>query len=147
MNECRAAVERHHVLPFGAELQSGGGVRLRFFAPAAKAVQLEMEGHAPAAMHADGHGWHELQVRDAGAGARYRYRLPDGTAVPDPASRFQPEDVAGPSEVIDPAAFRWQVAAWHGRPWPEVVLYELHVGTFTPEGTLQAAAGLPAYAD
>ena len=91
-------------------------------------------------MQADGHGWHALQVPDAGAGTRYRYLLPDGTAVPDPASRFQPEDVAGPSEVIDPAAYRWKSSDWRGRRWSEAVLYELHVGTFTPEGTFQAAA-------
>jgi malto-oligosyltrehalose trehalohydrolase len=60
--------------------------------------------------------------------------------VPDPASRFQPGGVHAPSEVIDPCAHVWQHSAWHGRPWHEIVLYELHVGTFTPEGTYAAAA-------
>ena len=59
--------------------------------------------------------------------------------VPDPASRFQPRDVHGPSEVIDPGAFAWQDHAWHGRRWGEAVIYELHVGTFTPAGTFAAA--------
>jgi malto-oligosyltrehalose trehalohydrolase len=55
--------------------------------------------------------------------------------VPDPASRFNPEDVHGPGEVIDPEAFRWEDAGWRGRPWVDAVIYELHVGTFSPEGT------------
>jgi malto-oligosyltrehalose trehalohydrolase len=59
--------------------------------------------------------------------------------VPDPASRYQPDDAHGPSEVIDPAAYTWSDSAWLGRPWHEAVLYELHVGTFTPEGTFHAA--------
>ena len=98
-----------------------------------------MEQREAMPMLADGHGWHELTVTDAGAGNRYRYVLPDGTTVPDPASRFQPEDIAGPSEVIDPAAHAWQDGAWQGRPWSELILYELHVGTFTPEGSFRAA--------
>ena len=126
---------RHHKLPFGAELLAEGGVCFRLFAPAAERVQLAIEGRDAVAMQANGQGWHELAVADAGAGTRYRYVLPDGTAVPDPASRFQPEDVTGPSEVIDPVSFLWRQNDWRGRPWSEVVLYELHVGTFTAEGT------------
>ena len=132
---------RHHALPFGAELVPEGGVRFRFFAPGAKSVRLVIEGRDALAMQADGHGWHELLVGDAGAGARYLYELPDGMRVPDPVSRFQPEDVAGHSEVVDPGAYGWGDRAWQGRPWAEVVLYELHVGAFTPEGTLAAAVG------
>ena len=90
-------------------------------------------------MQADGRGWHELLVADAGPGTRYRFLLPDGTGVPDPASRFQPEDLEGPSEVIDPEAYIWQPTEWKGRRWSEAVLYELHVGTFTPQGTFRAA--------
>jgi len=141
VNDRRADVVRHHVLPFGAEIDPRGGVRFRFFAPAVRTVQLSIEGRGSLVLQADGHGWHELYVQDAGAGTRYRYVLPDGTHVPDPASRFQPEDVAGPSEVIDPAAYRWQDGGWKGLLWAQAVLYELHVGTFTPEGTLQAAQG------
>ena len=59
--------------------------------------------------------------------------------LPDPASRHQPEDVHGPSEVVDPAAHRWTDAAWRGRPWAEAVVYELHIGAFTPEGSFRAA--------
>lgn len=84
-------------------------------------------------------GWHEAVVADAGPGTRYRFVLPDGLAVPDPGSRFQPDDVHGPSEVIDPDAYAWATPDWRGRPWEEAVVYELHVGTFTPEGTFRAA--------
>ena len=68
-------------------------------------------------------------------GSRYRYQLQDGFRVPDPASRFQPDDVQGPSVVVDPAAYAWRHVAWRGRPWEEAVLYELHVGAFSAEGT------------
>lgn len=80
-------------------------------------------------------GWHRLRSAEARAGALYQFRIDGELAVPDPASRFQPRDVHGPSEVIDPAAYAWLDAGWRGRPWRETVLYELHVGTFTPEGT------------
>ena len=66
-------------------------------------------------------------------------QLPDGLRVPDPASRYQPQDVHGPSEVIDPSAYEWTDRDWRGRPWDEAVLYELHIGAFTPEGTFRAA--------
>ena len=72
---------------------------------------------------------------EARAGSRYRYRIDGKTEVPDPASRRNPDDIHGPSEVIDPAAFEWDDDAWRGRPWHEAVVYELHVGTFSPEGT------------
>ena len=89
-------------------------------------------------------GWHEATLQEAGAGTRYRFRIHDGTddeglLVPDPVSRFNPDDVHGESEVIDPEAFAWRDDAWRGRPWHEAVVYELHVGTFTPEGSYAAA--------
>ena len=86
-----------------------------------------------------GEGWHELVTDRARAGTRYRFVLPDGLRVPDPASRYQPEDVHGPSEVIDPAAYIWGDAGWNGRAWEDAVVYELHIGAFTPEGTFRAA--------
>ncbi len=70
---------------------------------------------------------------------RYTFELPNGHHVPDPASRFLPEDVLGPSEIIDPLAFEWTDRGWTGRPWEETILYELHIGTFTPDGTFRAA--------
>ena len=79
------------------------------------------------------------------AARRYRYRIDGGQDVPDPASRFSPTTCTARAAVVDPAAFEWRDERWRGRPWDEVVIYELHVGTFTPEGTFagdQAAARL-----
>ena len=139
---------KRHQLPAGAILlgdgmQDGGGVRFRFWAPGSAAVGLLLEGRGRDAsgilcMQALADGWHELTVESAGPGTLYRFVLPDGLKVPDPASRFQPQDVHGPSEVIDSAAYDWGVA-WEGRSWDEIVLYELHIGAFTPEGTFAAA--------
>ncbi len=132
---------RTHAVPAGATLLEGGGTRFRLWAPGCQSVGLLLEDAAPGeplGMTALAGGWHELTVASAGAGTLYRFVLPDGTRVPDPASRFQPQDVQGPSEVIDPAAYDWTVP-WTGRTWNEIVLYELHVGAFTPEGTFRAA--------
>jgi malto-oligosyltrehalose trehalohydrolase len=126
-------------MPFGAEVRPNGEVRFRLWAPPHARIALEIEGAAKLPMQALDGGWHELVTERAHPGSRYRFVLPDGMRVPDPASRHQPEDVHGPSEVIDPAAYRWREVAWHGRPWHEAVLYELHVGAFTPEGTFAAA--------
>ncbi len=81
-----------------------------------------------------GQGWFELITSDTRAGDLYQFQV-DGAKVPDPASRFQPADVHGPSQLIAPKEFNWTDAQWNGRPWEEAALYELHVGTFTPEGT------------
>ncbi|WP_431190051.1 malto-oligosyltrehalose trehalohydrolase [Desulfurivibrio dismutans] len=91
------------------------------------------------AMAAAGEGWFELISHRAAAGDLYCYRIDGGLLVPDPASRFQPAGVHGPSRVVDPAARSWPDRAWPGRPWAEAVVYELHIGGFTPEGTLAAA--------
>lgn len=126
---------RHrHVMPFGAELIDGGGVCFRFWAPGVAAAALCIDAAAERPMAAVGGGWFELIVPTAQAGSRYRFRLPDGLQVPDPASRRNPDDVHGPSEVIDPDAFAWPDDPWCGRPWGEAVIYELHVGAFTPGG-------------
>jgi malto-oligosyltrehalose trehalohydrolase len=80
-------------------------------------------------------GWFRRVAQSARPGTRYRYRIDGDLRVPDPASRWNPEDVHGPSEVVDPAGFDWHDDDWTGRPWQEAVIYELHVGTFSPEGT------------
>lgn len=132
-----------HSMPFGAEALEGGGVRFRIWAPDVQQVCLEwLQGDAwqSFVMRRDDEGWHEHVLREATAGQRYRYRMPDGLRVPDPASRCNPDDVHGPSEVIDPRAYQWTDAHWSGRPWKEAVIYEMHVGAFTPEGTFAAAA-------
>ncbi len=124
-------------MPFGAEL-TDDGVRFRLWAPAAEKVDIQLEGpgaHKRIPMQAVGAGWFESITRSADAGTLYRYRVDDDVAVPDPASRFQPHDVLGPSAVVDPAAHVWTQTDWRGRPWHETVLYELHVGTFSSEGT------------
>ncbi len=136
------AIAGQHRMPYGAELQPGGDVRFRLWAPAAEHIEVALQGlQHPLAMEPVGGGWHELVTGEATSGSRYQFRLPDGTRVPDPASRFQPEDVHGPSEVMDPASFSWNDDAWENRPWSEAVLYELHIGTFTEAGTFQAAIG------
>jgi malto-oligosyltrehalose trehalohydrolase len=139
--ESREEVSRRkHTLPRGAELLEDGSVRFTIWAPAAQSIHVEINGlERVLALNAKAEGWHELCTKDASAGSLYQFILPDGTRVPDPASRFQPADVHGPSEVIDPAAHDWTDSAWCGRPWNETVLYELHIGTFTEEGTFLAA--------
>jgi malto-oligosyltrehalose trehalohydrolase len=112
----------------------------RLWAPKQTDVRLAIAGRAPVAMKAGDGGWFRIEIAGTGPGTRYSFILGDGTRVPDPASRYQPEDVHGPSEVIDPR-YEWACADWTGRPWIETVLYELHVGAFTPEGTFRAAIG------
>jgi len=125
-------------IPVGAEIQSQGGVHFRVWAPRRKSVQVAHDrGDTPLAP--EGGGYFSGLVSSASAGTRYRYRLDGGEAFPDPASRFQPEGPAGPSEVIDPSSYRWQDAAWRGISLPGQVIYEMHVGTFTPAGTWYAA--------
>ncbi len=126
---------RHHELPFGAELVSGG-VRFRLWAPRAHSAVLEL-ADAVLPMNREA-GWFALITDRAGAGARYRY-IVDGTAYPDPASRRQPDGVHGASEVVVPAAYRWTEIGWRGRPWEEIVLYELHLGTFSETGDFAGA--------
>ncbi|HEX4509533.1 MAG TPA: malto-oligosyltrehalose trehalohydrolase [Burkholderiaceae bacterium] len=134
-----------HEMPFGAAVQADGGVRFRLWAPDCAQVEVELEPDRPQARRlslkqVDG-GWHELRVPDASAGTRYRYHLPQGIVAPDPASRWNPEGVHGPSVVTDPASHVWLHSGWAGRPWHEAVVYELHVGTFTEQGTYRAAVG------
>ena len=134
------SMRRVRRIQHGAEIYAVGGVRFRLWAPlhAQIAVALEDLGQV-VPMRSTGEGWHEVVCKEARAGTLYRFLLPDGTRVPDPASRFQPKDVHGPSEVIDPAAHRWTDGGWTGRPWHEAVIYELHLGTFTADGTFLAA--------
>jgi malto-oligosyltrehalose trehalohydrolase len=99
---------------------------------------LETEVAATLPMTAEGGGWFALTTGRAGPGTRYRYVV-DGHAYPDPASRRQPEGVHGPSEVVDPRAYRWTDEAWRGRRWEEIVIYELHLGTFSESGDFAGA--------
>ena len=114
-------------LSFGANVVDRNRTQFRLWAPAQSEVSLEIDGRASLPMTPRNAGWFEVEA-DCGAGARYRYILQDGTAVPDPASRAQDGDVHGASIVVDPRSYPWQQLKWRGRPWHEAVLYELHVG-------------------
>src|SRR6266545_986671 len=83
-------------------------------------------------------GYHYAVVEDVPLGSRYAFRLSDGSERPDPASRSQPDGVHALSEVVDPSRFDWTDASWFGHPLRDYIIYELHVGTFTPEGTFDA---------
>ena len=121
---------------FGAELHRDG-VTFRLWAPAAKRVDVVLDrAHS---MPAHPEGWYEVTIPRAPAGTLYKYRIDGEIEVPDPASHFQPEDVSGPSEVIDHERFKWRTSEWRGRPWDDAVFLELHVGTFTSGGTFRSA--------
>jgi malto-oligosyltrehalose trehalohydrolase len=124
------------VTPFGPEL-TPDGVTFRIWAPAARSVDLMLERPHP--MRRVPGGWYEIAIAGAHAGTRYAFRIDGEITVPDPASHFQPDDVSGPSEVIDHGGFPWQAQDWRGRPWHEAVTLELHVGAFTPQGTFRSA--------
>lgn len=120
---------------FGTQiLPNGEGTLFRLWAPSANQVEVLIDSQAYP-MQGDANGWYACQLKDAAPGTLYQFRIDGDLQVPDPASRFQPQDTHGPSQVIDPSRFAWQDSDWRGRPWEETVLYEVHVGTFTPEGT------------
>ena len=120
---------------FGPLLRRDGAA-LRLWAPAARAVTAMLDRPHP--MMKDDAGWFTVEVAQARAGTRYKFRIDDEIEVPDPASHFQPDDVSGPSEIIDHTAYPWRAPQWTGRPWSEAVILECHVGTFTPAGTYRA---------
>ena len=131
-------MRRAHDMPFGAEFRNGE-VRFALWAPSAESVDLVLDGR-DYPMPDVGDGWRRLTRDDARPGSRYGFRINGGQIVPDPASRYQPEDVLKPSAVVDPGAFAWSDGAWRGRPWEETVLYEAHVGTATEGGTFASLA-------
>lgn len=127
-------------MPFGATIEDGA-TRFRLWAPGARNVSVVVS-HAGIDEHplaALDDGWFEVRIAGCVAGTRYAFRCDDAAALPDPASRSNPDGVHAASEVIDPLHYDWR-QAWHGRPWEEAVVYELHVGTFTSAGTFAAAA-------
>ncbi|MGE5092014.1 MAG: malto-oligosyltrehalose trehalohydrolase [Bacillota bacterium] len=127
-------------LPIGAE-PTADGTSFRVWAPRRARVEvLDADSGRAAPLAAEPGGWFSALVPGVRAGTRYRYRLDGGDAFPDPASRFQPEGPHGPSEVIDPAPFAWTDRNWTGLALEGQVLYELHVGAFTTEGSWAAAA-------
>ena len=114
-----------------------GGVRFRAISPTAGRMEVVVDGETHP-LEKTGDATFEAFVPEVQAGARY-HLLKDGLRMPDPASRFQPEGVHGPSEVINPRTYEWHDESWRGVPQQDLVFYELHVGTFTPEGTYRAA--------
>jgi maltooligosyltrehalose trehalohydrolase len=135
-------------LPIGAEVRPAGGAHFRVWAPRRRNIAIEFSdspsGPTPTGrliLDPEGDGYFSGFSPHASAGTRYAFRLDDEVKLyPDPASRWQPEGVHGPSELVDPAAFAWNDAAWNGPTLRGQVLYELHLGTFTPQGTWSAAA-------
>lgn len=126
--------------PIGAE-PGRGGTSFRVWAPRRGQVGVVLEGGGEHALAPDRDGYHSGLVEGALAGALYRFRLDgDERLYPDPASRFQPEGPHGPSRVVDPSLFRWSDETWPGIPIEGQVIYEMHVGTFTPAGTWATAA-------
>jgi len=123
---------------FGPERLADGRINFRLWAPAAQCVELMLEGEAHA-MTAMSGGWYELAEPQAESWTRYRFRIDGELVVPDPASHYQPNDVSGPSVVVDHAAYRWHGSTWRGRPWHEAAIYELHIGAFSPQGTFRGA--------
>jgi maltooligosyltrehalose trehalohydrolase len=115
------------------------GTRVRFsvWAPNATRVAVRIEGGATHRLTSSGGGVFEATVREARAGTDYRYVL-DDRVVPDAVSRHQPQGVHGPSRVVDPSHYRWRDTSWRGLEMADAVIYELHVGTFSEEGTFRA---------
>lgn len=140
-------------LPVGAEVQPEGDVHFRVWAPASNRVSVilgEYENLTDGQEHllaAEADGYWSGRIAEARAGMHYRYRLDSGE-YPDPASRFQPLGPEGPSRIVEPGVFEWGDDDWLGVPAQNQVLYEMHIGTFTPEGTWAAAmAHLPYLAE
>ncbi len=141
-------------LPVGAEPAARGGTHFRVWAPRHERVEVVFEDASPdladpVRLKREETGYHSGLVPGAAPGHLYRYRLDGGSeAFPDPASRSQPDGPCGPSMIVDPSAFRWSDGEWRGTRIEGQVIYEIHVGTFTPEGTWIAAEKfLPILAD
>lgn len=133
--------------PIGAEPLIGGGVHFRVWAPQSERVAVELTDDARfrrsqkdiVELEPEEHGYFSGLLPEARPGMLYKFRTQSGS-FPDPASRFQPDGPHGPSQILDPAKFNWTDQDWRGVPRAGQVLYEMHIGTFTHEGTYAAAA-------
>lgn len=128
-------------LDLGATCLDGGETRFLVWAPKAESLSVRLfsgETSRTVPLRAEADGYFVGTVAGARAGDRYFYRFTDGSERPDPASRFQPLGVHGPSQIVDRGGFPWSDANWQGLPLEEYVIYELHVGTFTAEGTFES---------
>ncbi|MDQ2779539.1 MAG: alpha-amylase family glycosyl hydrolase, partial [Pseudomonadota bacterium] len=119
-----------------------GGTRFRLWAPGVEQIELAVEPAGAerrfVAMARDDAGWWQVDTDQVAVGGAYGFRVGGGLVVPDPAARAQVCGVHGLSKLVDPTAYGWRTPEWKGRPWQETVFYELHTGTFTPQGTFDA---------
>jgi maltooligosyltrehalose trehalohydrolase len=122
----------------GATVFNDGTV-FRVWAPDASLVSIVRDGVGDAPMDKSSEGYFGVTLDDCHAGDLYRFKVDNQGPFPDPASRFQPHGVHGPSQVIDPSTFEWTDLVWKGIPRESLILYEIHVGTFTPKGSFQSA--------
>ena len=127
--------------PIGAELNPEGGVQFRVWAPRRQTVEVVFDTGRGFRLEREAGGYHSGLAPEAAEGTRYRFLLDGEGPFPDPASRFQPAGPHGPSEVVDPNRFRWSDADWPGVAPEARIVYEMHLGTFTREGTFEAARG------
>ena len=125
-------------MEYGATPLKNGGVQFRVWAPDVSSLSLQLCERPPLTMTRDGEDF-ELLVPHAQPGDNYSFRFKDGRLRPDPVSRFQPHGVHGSSQVVDPDAFVWSDREWKGIALSDSLFYEVHIGTFTPEGTFQSA--------
>jgi maltooligosyltrehalose trehalohydrolase len=125
-------------LPVGAEVVDAG-VHFRVWAPRTRRLDVVLDGRS-VSLEPEPDGYFAAHIAGIQAGVRYRLRLDGGGVFPDPASRYQPEGPHGPSQIVDPSRYRWTDDAWRGASIEGQVLYEMHVGTFTPEGTWRSAS-------
>ena len=132
-------ITRAHDMPFGTKV-SEMGVTFALWAPNARTVDVIVDNGPPRPMSLFSNGWHSATITEAHNGSSYRFRIDGALLVPDPASRFQPNGPFGDSQVVDPHGFLWSDKRWVGRPWNEAIIYEIHVGAFTPEGTYATLA-------
>jgi maltooligosyltrehalose trehalohydrolase len=146
-----APSHRHSPPEVGTTYLGSGRTRFAVWAPRLSRLAVRITGPAPRdpiPLPRLPGGWFAATLDEVWPGTRYRYVLDDDRERPDPAARALPEGVHGPAEVVDPAAFAWTDAGWRGKPLKDMVLYEVHVGTFTPEGTFDAILPrLPALRD
>jgi maltooligosyltrehalose trehalohydrolase len=139
---CDPKIQRR--FPIGAEPVAGGGTHFRVWAPKCKRVSVELgegdllQNRQEVELTTEFGGYFSGHVQAAAPGMVYRFKLPSGS-FPDPASRFQPEGPHGPSQIIDPSQYSWRDRDWRGISRSGQVIYELHIGTFTPTGTWAAA--------
>lgn len=140
------SMEQSRRLPVGAEVLPQGGVHFRVWAPRRKSVKAviesaEAQNRQVVELGREPDGYFSGTAKAAGDGSLYRFKLDDDEKLyPDPASRFQPEGPHGPSQVIDPSRFKWTDGRWPGVRLKGQVIYEMHIGTFTTEGTWESAA-------